>query len=292
MSKKHNKILTDLHRLLETQDFKSIEQANEFLESIKDQPIPSFPNEALTDKEIAQDLVVEAHGLPQILGKLKVEQALELDIDCIEAYEYLGSLEQTAEIAMVFYEKGVEIGRRIFGGKYLEEHKGYFWGLYETRPFMRCLEQYADCLYTIGQEQKCISIFEEMIDLNPNDNQGVRDLLLLYLIEQDLFEKFEKYNNMFSEDEMSFALFNRALASYKQFGEDENSNKLLQKALSKNKFIARKLIANNPIDFLPDFHGIGDNNEAIYYSYFSHHIWQDTDGAINWLKKINKRKIN
>jgi hypothetical protein len=53
MSKKHSKILTDLHRLLETQDFKSIEEANEFLESIKDQPIPSFQNEAVTDKEIA-----------------------------------------------------------------------------------------------------------------------------------------------------------------------------------------------------------------------------------------------
>jgi tetratricopeptide (TPR) repeat protein len=289
MSKKHDKIMTDLHRLLETQNFKSIEEANEFLNSIKDDPIPSFPRESLTNKEIAQDLVFEAQELSQAKGKIKIEQALEIDRDCIEAYEYLGSMEQTPEIAMVFYEKGIEIGRRIYGGKFLEEHKGYFWGYHETRPFMRCLQQYADCLYTVGQEQKCISILEEMIELNPNDNQGVRELLLLYLIEQSSYEKFEKYNAMFSDDEMSFALFNRALVSFKQFGENEKSNSLLIKAMKHNKFIAKKLIANKQLNFLPDFHGIGDNNEANYYTYFAQHIWNDTDGSINWLKKVNSK---
>lgn len=131
---------------------------------------------------------------------------MKLDPDYIEAYEFLGSMERTAELAGIFYEKGISIGRRIFGGKYLEEHKGMFWDFHETRPFMRCLQHYSDCLYTMGKIKECVAILEDMIKLNPNDNQGVRDQLLLYLIQLDESKKFLKYSKMFKEDSMAFPL--------------------------------------------------------------------------------------
>lgn len=277
--------MTDLQRLLETQDFKSEDDIRKFMNSIVGQKIPSFPKEALNLKEQAQDLVFDAYEQTPTKAKLTIERALQLDPDCIEAYEFLGSMERTAEIASLFYEKGIAIGRRVFGGKYLEEHKGMFWGFHETRPFMRCLQHYSDCLYTMGKVRECVSILEEMIELNPNDNQGVRDQLLLYLIQLGENKKFLKYSKMYEEDSMAFPLFNRALFAFKTEGETENSNKQLLKALKQNKFVAKRLLSNKPIKELADHYGFGDENEADYYASFAQHIWTETKGAREWLKK-------
>ncbi len=58
---------------------------------------------------------------------------------------------------------------------------------------MRCMHSYAECLNDLGRVSDSISVFEEMIRLNPNDNQGVRDQLLLHLIRLNEFNKFRKY---------------------------------------------------------------------------------------------------
>jgi tetratricopeptide (TPR) repeat protein len=285
MKKQHEKIMTDLHRLLKTQDFKSEDDLRRFMDSIIGQKIPSFPKEALNFKEQAQDLVFDAYELPPTKAKIKISKALQLDPDCIEAYEYLGSIEQTANIASLFFEKGILIGRRIFGGKYLEEHRGMFWSLHETRPFMRCLQHYSDCLYVLGNVKESVEILEEMIELNPEDNQGVRDQLLLYLIQLDERKKFSKYAKMFQSDSMAFPLFNRALFAFKTEGETVNSNKQLLKALKQNKHVAKRLLSNKTIVANADYHGIGDENEADYYASFAQHIWTSTKGAREWLKK-------
>lgn len=285
MSKQHDKLMTDLQRLLRTQDFKSEAEMRKFMDSIVGQQIPSFPNEALNFQEQAQDLVFAAYELPPSKAKHNIKKALQLDSNCIEAYEFLGSMEDTAEIASAFYEKGIAIGRQKFGGKYLEEHKGAFWGFHETRAFMRCLQHYSYCLYTMEKVKECVVVLEEMIELNPNDNQGVRDQLLLYLIQLDERKKFDKYAEMFKEDNMAFSLFNRALFAFKTEGETENANKQLQKALKQNKFVAGKLLSKKQINELADHYGIGDENEANYYTHFAQQIWQQTKGATEWLKK-------
>lgn len=283
--KQHDKLMTDLQRLLANQDFKSEDDIRKFMDSMVGQKIPSFPKEALNFKEQAQDLVFAAYELTPAKAKVNIEKALQLDPDCIEAYEFLGSMERTAELASVFYEKGISIGRRIFGGKYLEERKGMFWGFHETRPFMRCLQHYSDCLYTMGKVKECVAVLEEMIELNPNDNQGVRDQLLLYLIQLDDRKKFLKYSKMFEEDSMAFSLFNRALFAFKTEGETENSNKQLLKALKQNKFVAKRLLSNKQITEFAGHYGFGDENEADYYASFAQHIWRETKGAKEWLKK-------
>lgn len=77
---------------------------------------------------------------------------------------------------------GVTIGREPWGGQYLEQIKVFF-GLHESRLFMRCLQAYANCLYSLGKEEESIAIMEEIIELNPKDNQDIRDVLMLYLID-------------------------------------------------------------------------------------------------------------
>jgi tetratricopeptide (TPR) repeat protein len=225
MKKDNNKLLTDLQRLMATQDFKLEEEARKFLDSIAGQKIPSFPKEALTAQEQAQELVFAAYGLSPAKGRACIEKALILDPECIEAYEYLADMEPVPQIAIAFYERGIAIGRKLFGGKYLKEHKGMFWGFHETRPFMRCLQSYSDSLYDMGKVKECVDVLEELIALNPNDNQGVRDQLLLYLIQLD--EK-EKFKNMLRNTKKTILPFHFLTGHYfhsKQKGRQPNQTK-------------------------------------------------------------------
>ena len=278
--------MIDFQRLLETQEFKSEEDVRKFMDNMVGQKIPSFPKEILNLNEQAQDMVYEAYELPVTKGTKQVKKALELDPNCIEAYEYLATMEDNPEVSIAFLEKGIEIGKRIFGGKYLQEHKGMFWGFHETRPFMRCLSQYSECLYAVGKVKECVAVLEEMIELNPNDNQGVRDQLLLYLTELGENKKFLKYSKKYKHDSGAFALYTRALFAFKTEGETEKTNEQLKQALSKNKYVAPKLISNKAAIDLPESYGFGDNNEAKYYAFYAQAIWQQTKGAIEWLKKI------
>ncbi|MDD4961916.1 MAG: hypothetical protein PHX07_06730 [Candidatus Marinimicrobia bacterium] len=284
MNKDHEKMMADLHRMLESQDFKSEKDMKKFLDGILGKPIPSMPAEALTPEERAQDLVFEAYDLEFPEGKEKIKEALDLDPDCIEAYEYLGSAESSPEIAMVFFEKGISIGEKKFEGKHLKENIGHFWGLRETRPYMRCLQFQSECLYAIGKTEECIRILEKMIKLNPNDNQGIRGRLMLYLIEAGQYEKYVKYDTQFKGEKSAFSLFNSALYAYKTGGICASSNKKLREATKFNKFVLPKLLNREFPTGLPDHYGLGDENEAIIYLFYAYPIWYSTKGAIEWLK--------
>lgn len=283
--KKSKDPLKDLHRLLDKQEFKSEKDLKQFLDSMLLKPIPEINDEELSKEERAQDLVEEAYELPIRDAIKNIDIALNLNPDCIEAYEFMGTVQSRIDSALSYFEKGVNIGKRIFGGNYLEKHKGHFWGLHETRPYMRCMYQYADCLYKSERKDSCIFVLEEMIELNPNDNQGVRDQLLLYLLEQNEFEKFGRYNRLFNEDGGAYTNFNNALYSFKNTGESDISYDLLKTAIEENKYVLPMLISSKLQTELPDSYGSGDKNEAKYYSVFAQRIWQQTPGAVKWLMK-------
>jgi tetratricopeptide (TPR) repeat protein len=287
LDRKHNKLMTDLHRLLSTQDFKSTEEINEFLAQFTGQPIPSLPPETLTDEEQAQDMVFAAYNETPEKGRELVEDALLLDPDCIEAFEYLAEQEMTPEIAIAFLEKGINIGRTKFGGEFLKENIGHFWAIHETRPFMRCLQNYGDCLYYIGKVEESISVMEEIIKLNPNDNQGIRNFLSLRLIETQAWKKFEKYDKMFNEDAFAFPTYNRALVRFATEGATPRSNSLLKKAINSNKYVVTTLLAKKPPKEIPAQYRPGQKDEADYYAIFARTIWMEIEGALDWLKKVS-----
>jgi tetratricopeptide (TPR) repeat protein len=283
--KQPDNFMKELHRLLEKQDFNSEEEVQEFMNGIMKNGMPSFPPEELSDKEKAQEMVFAAYEQTPDKAKEYTEAALLLDPNCIEAYEYLGDIEDSVPVSMVFYEKAIAIGREVFGGDYLEKHKGMFWGFYETRPFMRCLHHQAECLHIIGKIEESIAILEEMIELNPNDNQGVRDQLLLFLAQLGETKKFQKYDKMFEDDSLSSAYFTRALFAFKTEGETQRANKLLSQAIKQNKFIAKRLLSSKQITTLPDSYTRGSKEEADCYVDFAKPAWKEAEGALDWLTR-------
>jgi hypothetical protein len=97
------------------------------------------------------------------------------DLRCIDAHAHLGNLEfdNWPQRAMLHYEIGIKIGELSLP----PEFDGVLpWGHIYNRPFLRCLKGYALCLWRTGEAFKAQEVFERILSLNPNDNQGVRFL--------------------------------------------------------------------------------------------------------------------
>lgn len=110
------------------------------------------------DREGARELVME------VLGS---------ELRCLDAHAQLGTLEfeRSPGRAIVHYEIGIRIGE-------LSLPAGFdgllVWGRLYNRPFLRCLHGYGLCLWRLGRVAEAQQVFERILSLNPNDNQGVR----------------------------------------------------------------------------------------------------------------------
>lgn len=113
---------------------------------------------AAGDREGARELLMD------VLGR---------DLRCIDAHAHLGNLEfeRDPEQAILHYEIGVRIGELSLPAGF----DGVLaWGRLYNRPFLRCLHGYGLCLWRRGQLAAAQQVFERMLSLSPNDNQGVR----------------------------------------------------------------------------------------------------------------------
>jgi tetratricopeptide (TPR) repeat protein len=288
MPRDTDKALTDLHRLLASQKFSNEDELRQFLNTLTGGSLDELPKENLTPSQRAEDMVYEARNMPPDFAGGMLEEALSVDPECIAAFEGLGHLDECVPIANAFFEKGISLGRERFGGAYLNKNKGHFWGLHETRPFMRCMSESARCLYEMGKKEAAITLYRELLELNPNDNQGVRDLVMLYLIETGDYEGYQGYAAQYDEhnDILAFPHFNKALATFKQSGASDDANAHLRKAHATNKFVSKRLLARKPVTKMPGLYSPGSAEEADIFAYYAWKIWQDTPGAVEWVGSV------
>lgn len=91
------------------------------------------------------------------------EKALEVSEDC--AYAYVLLAEETAEDveeAKDLYEAGTRAGERALGEEAFAEDAGSFWGILETRPYMRVREGLAHCLWEMGRREEAIEHYQKV----------------------------------------------------------------------------------------------------------------------------------
>ncbi len=283
---KPNKTMSDLQRLLQTQDFKNEEEVNEFLKKYQSEGIPEFPEDVLNAREQAEDKIYQAFQSSKTKGLKLAEEALQLDKNCILAYQYLGEQQNNINKAQILFKKGIEIGKKKYGGKYEEENKGHFWLIHETRPYMSCIYNLSECYYHSSKIEESIKLLEHLLELNPSDNQGVRYILSSHLLEAKNYIKFEKHSKSNSDDSGIFFKFNNALYEFIKSGISMRANKYMVEAIEYNQFVVPQL--NRKAKIGSNSYSTGSKEEANYYCEYNAKIWQSIEGSIEWAKQMIK----
>ncbi|MFO7944356.1 MAG: hypothetical protein R6U51_08690 [Anaerolineales bacterium] len=239
------------------------------------------------DLNRAQDLMYQAWDEPNPAKRIILaHEALSISEDCADAYVLLAEEESdTMERALALYQKGVEAGERALGQDFFEENEGHFWGLLETRPYMRARQGLARMLWELGRREEAASHYRDMLRLNPGDNQGNRYLLLLLLLELGRGEEVDAHLAEHAEDWSAEWTYTSALRLFQKEGTSGAADRALADALEHNPHVPLYLLGQKRIPLtLPEAIAIGGESEAVSYSAAYLHIWRQTPGALDWLK--------
>jgi tetratricopeptide (TPR) repeat protein len=279
--------LADIGRLLSEHQSGSIDEANKFIQEYlkSGKPFPSAPR---SSQEQAQDVMYQAWDAvgPQRIKLAR--KALEISADCADAYVLLAEeTARTPEEAKPLYEQGVKAGERALGPEVFKEDVGHFWGILETRPYMRARAGLAQCLWAMGEHRQAIIHFTDMLRLNPGDNQGLRYLLATLLLEVGDDKALQALLNQYDDDYSASWKYSSALLAFRQAGKSEKANALLTEAITYNHFVPPYLLGRKKLPHrMPAYISFGDENEAVDYAAGARAAWQKAQGALDWLREI------
>lgn len=276
--------LLKLETEMEDHPFESLDEVNNFLNKRLNKP--NVRKKELTNKEKAQELLFDAY---EATGKKKMKlakEALKLYPDSPDAYNILAGFTISSVKEEELLLKAIEAGERELGQDFFKENKGHFWGIVSTRPYMRAKFNYARLLQDVGRLEKAVQQYEELLELNPNDNQGVRYELFRVFVELDMLKHAERLLDRFNEDTTANGAYNRVLLEFLQNGPTNKAKQLLQKAKKQNPHVPAYLLGKKMIPmYLPACYQLGDESEAILYADNHLDLWQNNHPLMEWFKK-------
>jgi tetratricopeptide (TPR) repeat protein len=253
---------------------------------VMEQSMQSMFGERPNWKFKAQDLVYAAMQAPTPQEALKLaRRALGLDSRCVDALLLVARATiRKPEDLLEAAAAAVRTGEDDLGKDFFEENRGYFWGILETRPYMRARAFLAELLAKAGRIPEAIEHLEAMLELNPGDNQGLRYVLLgHYLVLGRLDGARQLFSRFDDEDSAMFAwgrVLERCLA-----GDQGAAQDALRKARACNRFAEIYLSGAKRLPRqLPEYYGFGDQNEGIVCAVELGAAWANHREAIDWLK--------
>ncbi len=239
-----------------------------------------------TPLDRAQEVMYQAFEASEAERVHLARQALNISPDCADAYVLLAEHSKTDDEALALYKQGVDAGERAIGKKAFKEDEGHFWGVLETRPYMRARQGLAQCLWEAGRREEAAEHYQEMLRLNPNDNQGIRYSLATLLLDLEQDDDLRKLLAQYEDDGSAEWAYTKALVAFRDRGETANATKLLKQAVTVNKHVPSYLLGDKQLPHdLPPYITMGGDDEAVSYVVGNRRAWLNTPGAISWVRK-------
>ena len=234
----------------------------------------------------AQELMYDAWERTTSRSRIALaRKALTISPLCADAYNLLADEAKTPEEARELYIRAVEAGELALGPEGFEEFDGHFWGFLDTRPYMRARHGLAMTLLQLGEEDAALEHFRAMLKLNPNDNQGIRYLLLAGLLRRGDLAGAKALLASYADEWSANWLYTRALIAFREgTGDKPATLKLLKDARSSNEHVPAILAGiERPVLNESGYVTMGGPDEATCYVLEFGKAWKDTPGAIAWL---------
>ena len=294
-SKSSEKLLAKLAKELEQQSFKSDEELNKYLqENILGNELDFEDGDELIAAHKAQNLIWDAWELEYAEDRIEFAfQALKLDENCTDAYNLLAVDKAKNYLEILnYYLKAIKSGKKNLG-KEFDEMKGTFWGFHQTRPYMRAMNGLAFTYLHSNQIQKAIDTWQEMLELNPNDNQGVRYELITALLSVKKYKDVEKLINDYEDDASAAWLYSKAYLFFNQKNKKPLATKVLVKAMLFNPYVPLYIFSIREMpEEPPEYVSFGDENEAIAYVDSAIYLWGENKKALTWLADIHRKNAD
>lgn len=265
MDNKFNNMINEFLANTDAKDEKELnEKLQEFIKMYNNGEI-EYENTPLDD---AYEILEEAQNAKTEKEAIKLaKKAYEKSRECFDAILFQCDLEENGIKRMKLLDDGLEFEKsRLTKEKYFDkENIGHFYGIFETRQYIRGLVIKAEYLLEEGKISQAENVCREVLRLNENDNMGARYLLMaIYATlekENDMLKLYKKYPE---EDlEMMFPLF----ALYYKLGNDKKAKEYLNRVDKCNsnfvKFFKGTIKESKNVS--SGYYSRGDSSEIFMY---------------------------
>src|SRR3989339_769777 len=285
------KLQKQIAKDLKEKNFDSLNEANKYIQNKYIGKEINFDKTKSSSKEKAMDLIYEAWESDDIDEMITfAEKAIKLDENCADAYNLLAEVKAKTPLeSLELFAKGIEAGKKSLGDEF-ENYKGHFWGFHETRPFMRAMAGYSNILWHIRERSKPIEVIKEMLQLNPNDNQGMRHILITRLLILNRLLEAGKLYKDYEDDFSAQWHYSKAYLYFCKRSKQLYADKALKEAMEYNPYVPLYLFGLTEMpEEMPEYIGVGDENEAISYADDAMELWANNKKAVKWFVDMHKK---
>lgn len=284
----HERVFADMNRFLSENPLGAVSGLSELNRLFAGRSLDDPLTKPRSESERAQDLCYQAfdsHGRRRVqLAK----EALSIDLDCSDAHVILAEQAGTLEEEIDHYRQGMKAAERVLGPECFVENEGHFWSMVETRPYMRAKFGLAHSLVEAGQVDEAVQHYQELLRLNPGDNQGVRYVLLPLLLSAGRDIEAAKLLKEHSEESAVFA-YAQALLAFRLSGPSAAADRELREAIRVNPHVPELLLSEEPIP-TPPHYSPGSFEEACVATEELRPALQATPDALHWLAAALERR--
>lgn len=283
----HEAKIAEITSLLKAQNFDSIENVQAFLSAQLSNPSAqqAFPPAINTDKVLELLVAADNESSPAKRKKL-LDQAIQMDPEHPDTLIMLSEDAPTIGESMKLAQSAMESAAKRLGEAFFKENRGHFWGLIETRPFMRAKAAYAHLLSLSGRLGTACEHYEQLLELNPSDNQGNRYDLLMHYLQLERLNEADRLLKSYGDEATCFILYDKLILEYLRNGVTEHLNFLYRLARKENKHVPAYLLDQKrlPAD-IPYSYSMGSMEEAVTYAFSHARIWDQLLGLKDWMAK-------
>jgi len=220
-------------------------------------------------------------------GRARKELRLLLEgyPEFLDAYQLLGSIHSTAgrdEQATKTWIQGLDVALAAFPEGFQFGRSRIPWSMMENRPFLRLCQTLGFDLLERGDVPGALLLFETILSLNPNDNQGIRGAAIDCHFTLGQPELVLSLCREYPHDALEHVLYGRALALY-QMGKEKAARGALRRAIATYPRVAKELVKKThrpPKELMPDRVTHGGQDQAYHYWFEQGHHWKLTPGAL------------
>ena len=242
------------------------------------------------DLDRAQEVMFEAWESDSTRQRIALaKKALDISSDCADAWSLLAEdAAKTLPECRDYYEKAVAAGERALGPETFEEDVGEFWGLIETRPYMRARAGLAGILIQLGESSAAADHYRDLLRLCPGDNMGLRYHLVPCLLELGDHAGLQSLLDDFAEEPSASWLYTHLLLKIRLGATDGEKLSALKAAMDINPYVPKELFRYGSVSRGVPFYAPGSPDEAQLYADLNFPCWRATKGALTWLAEITK----
>ncbi len=300
MSIASEKIFREMQKFMEANEFESEEQAGAAMQEFIAQYNENLQSHNDMEPQTAWDYLEMAYDAPTEKEAVRyAKKALELDKYCTDAETLIADIQYGND-----FEKFKKKLEKIISKteKHLREEGyfdddciGEFWGILETRPYMRARCGHLRLLVSAGKMKKAKEECEDMLCLNKSDNLGVRYILMgIYAYFEDELSAMRLYREY---NECSVYMLLPLITLYYKKDSYKTAEKYLR-LISGEGFDKYFLTFGNDDDFEDDSdddisfidgYRRGTEEEVAYAIEGCAFLYMSTPGILDWIaQKVSR----